>query len=265
MQSAKPPIWYYLLTDIYGHDVLRGPVYREEIIKLISDGVITENTQVRIGQDAKWKPASSSEILTPYLDKQKKQIKYNVSTEKIKHFVAPVLFSLLIIMITAISLSNRPYFHKPKAQFVTTSLKPELSIKPTVATRKGIIEETNRVRRNNGLPPLVENQLLNQIASQRLEDMFKYQYFSHVSPTGEKDSIIAQRIGYHYKRLSENIACISNYPTNSEILSGWMQSPGHRSSILDREVKEIGVAVRNGRFKYGVSTIAVQIFGLQSP
>ena len=270
MSNTKPPIWFYLLKDGYGHTLLRGPVYREEIIRQISTGTITGNTQVRIGQNANWKPASSSDILKPYLDQEKYQIKHKYTKENIKRNSTLILMLLVVLIVTAISLSNRHSFPKPESltnapQHDIINQKAELTIKPCIATKEGIIEATNIIRRDNGLSPLVENPFLNQIAHQRLEDMFKYQYFAHVSPTGEKHSTIAQRIGYHYKRLSENIASIGDSPTDAEFLNGWMQSPGHRSAILDNEVKEIGVAVRNGRFKYGISAIGVQIFGLESP
>ena len=267
---STPPIWFYLVKDLYGHTQLRGPVYREEVIRQILSGTITDDTQVRIGQEANWRPASSSEILKPYLDKQKIKVKHNKTHEKIKRNSAFILGFFMLLILTAISVSNRPYFRKfslttDSQKYETMTPKLKVSIKPYVATRGGIIKETNKIRQKNGLPPLVENQLLNQIANERLEDMFKYQYVAHVSPSGEKYSTIAQRIGYHYKKLAENIASIGDSATDAEFLSGWMQSPGHRSAILDNEVREIGVAVRNGHFKYGVSTIGVQIFGLESP
>jgi uncharacterized protein YkwD len=132
-------------------------------------------------------------------------------------------------------------------------------------TRDGIITETNRARQENGLPSVSENDLLNRIAAERLDDMFRKQYFAHISPTGEGEADIAQRIGYRYRRLSENIASIGPYATDQKFMNGWMQSPGHRRNILDSEVQEIGVAVRKGFFRGSEAWVGVQIFGMQSP
>jgi uncharacterized protein YkwD len=277
MFDPKAPLWFYL-TNAYGHDALRGPVSFEEIVLQISEGTITGDTQVRLGENALWKTASSSDTLKPYIDNQQRQINSLQRQEKIKRN-APLLILILIIG-TALSLLDLPSSRNPekiREQRSESTIipinnpilpAPGPTINPSAATNKGIVEATNIIRQNHGLPPLTENPLLNQIANERLEDMFKYQYFSHESPSGEKHSTIAQRIGYHYKRLAENIASISNSPnspTDKEFLDGWMQSPGHRSAILDNEVKEIGVAVRKGYFKYGETTMGVQIFGLESP
>jgi uncharacterized protein YkwD len=134
------------------------------------------------------------------------------------------------------------------------------------ATKDGIIKATNANRRNKGLRPLAENALLDRIAAKRLEDMFQKQYFGHESPSGEKASTIAKREGYRYKIIAENIASISTADASAEaFLLIWMRSPGHRANILDPEIKEIGVAVREGRFKDETAWIGVQIFGLKSP
>jgi len=134
----------------------------------------------------------------------------------------------------------------------------------TGATKDGIIKATNTIRHNKGLPPLAENALLNRIANERLEDMFQKRYFAHESPSGEKASTIAQRVGYRYKLIAENIAFIITDATDEEFLLIWMQSPGHRANILDPEIKEIGAATRKGHFKDGNNWIGVQIFGLRA-
>ena len=142
------------------------------------------------------------------------------------------------------------------------------SIDPSVArevlTRDAVIIITNQMRADNGLPALAENQLLNAIAESRARDMLEKQYFAHVSPTGEQASDIAQRIGYPYKIIAENIGS-GDFYTNQKIVDGWMQSPGHRNNILSSEVQEIGAAVIQGNLKGMETHVTVQIFGLQSP
>ncbi|MGB5217047.1 MAG: CAP domain-containing protein [Smithella sp.] len=140
----------------------------------------------------------------------------------------------------------------------------EPSIIREVLTRETVIVLTNKARAADGLPPLAENQILNEIAESRARDMLEKQYFAHVSPTGEQASDIAQRIGYLYKIIAENIG-IGDFYTNQKIVDGWMQSPGHRNNILSSEVQDIGASVIKGNMKGRETYVTVQIFGLQSP
>ena len=94
--------------------------------------------------------------------------------------------------------------------------------------------------------------------------MLEKDYFDHISPTGVQASDVAQKIGYRYKIIAENIGS-GTFLTNQKIVDGWMQSPGHRKNILSPEIKEIGVSVVKGRMGGKETWVAVQIFGLQSP
>jgi uncharacterized protein YkwD len=133
-----------------------------------------------------------------------------------------------------------------------------------VLNRESIIDLTNKARGFNGLSALGENPLLNIIAETRARDMFEKQYFAHVSPTGNQASDVAQRIGYHYKIIAENIAS-GRFLTNQKVIDGWMQSPGHRKNLLSTEVKELGAAIIKGSLSGQETWISVQIFGLESP
>lgn len=133
-----------------------------------------------------------------------------------------------------------------------------------VLSRGSIIDLTNKARGLNGLPALDENPLLNAVAETRAQDMFEKQYFAHVSPTGDQASDIAQRIGYQYKIIAENLAS-GRFLTNQKVIDGWMQSPGHRKNLLSTEVKELGAAIVKGTMSGQETWISVQIFGLPSP
>jgi uncharacterized protein YkwD len=127
-----------------------------------------------------------------------------------------------------------------------------------------IIALTNKVRAEQGLSPLLENILLNDIAKERVQDMFQKQYIAHISPTGEGATDAAQKIGYRYRLLAENIGS-GTFINNQKVLNNWMQSPGHRKNILSSDTNEIGVSIEKGMMKEQLTWVAVQIFGLQSP
>jgi uncharacterized protein YkwD len=87
------------------------------------------------------------------------------------------------------------------------------------------------------------------------EDMAKQNYFSHTSLDGRSpwDRIRAQ--GYAYGS-AENIA--AGYSTPAAVMTGWMNSAGHRANILNCANTALGVGVARGG-SYG--TYWTQDFG----
>lgn len=127
-------------------------------------------------------------------------------------------------------------------------------------TDSGVIGWTNKNRVENGLEPLKENLTLNKIAKARGEDMFAKQYFAHVAPDGGKAETLANSFGYQYITIGENIA-LGNFDGDEELVTSWMNSPGHRENILKPKYTEIGVSEIFGKYNGQELWIAVQIFG----
>ncbi len=127
-------------------------------------------------------------------------------------------------------------------------------------TIEGVITDTNAERASSTLSPLAESQLLDDVATLRMEDMFTNQYFAHVSPTGESAITVASTVGYSYLALGENLA-LGNFAGDEGVVTAWMASPGHRANILDPHYTQIGVAVGKGTYQNKSTWIAVQVFG----
>ncbi len=128
-------------------------------------------------------------------------------------------------------------------------------------TRAGVINFTNQARQQNGnLPPLIENQKLDQDAQNKLADMFARQYFEHVSPDGKGPADQAKAAGYQYVIIGENLA-LGNFKDDAALVDAWMNSPGHRANILNIKYQEIGAAVGQGQFEGKQTWLAVQEFG----
>lgn len=125
-----------------------------------------------------------------------------------------------------------------------------------------IIYWTNLERKNNdsNLVNLQSNNILQNIATVRVKDMFTYQYFEHNSPTGDNASKEAVNNGYSYITIGENIA-LGNFDGSSGLVTAWMNSPGHRANILNKNYTEIGVYAEEGNYKGQDVWIAAQIFG----
>lgn len=120
-----------------------------------------------------------------------------------------------------------------------------------------VIELTNHERTKRGLPALTWNEQLFKAAQGHCVDMANGDFFDHRQ--------MAKRVkeeGYRYSAVAENIAAGDNRP--EDVVSGWMNSSGHRNNILNPNYREIGVGHHYrendpGRFKY--KHYWTQIFG----
>ena len=104
-----------------------------------------------------------------------------------------------------------------------------------------VVAEMNRERASRGLKPLRVNDELSAAAVDRIDDMFTKHYFNHVSPDGLQPWTWADKRGYSYRAIGENLAV--GYPTAAAVVDGWMHSPGHRANVLQPVFDEVGVAV----------------------
>lgn len=122
-----------------------------------------------------------------------------------------------------------------------------------------LLDETNNVRKKQGLPALKLNDRLSQAAYQKATDMFKDDYWAHISPTGTKpwDFIISS--GYDYSFAGENLA--KNFNSSKEVVIAWTNSKSHRENLLNDKYEDIGFAVVNGVLEGYETTLVVQMFG----
>jgi hypothetical protein len=245
--------WYYQ-TTVGRSNLAGGPHTTEEMKALFVEGALSRDTLVRPGLGTAWYVAGKVVVFRKVLTPEKG------GTGKYLLLLAVILaFGLIALTRFQMSGDNAP-FRGPRV--------PDIALPPSSSaalTGPGIIVSTNKARAEiAGLPPLTENEQLNTIALARLRDMFEKQYFAHDSPTGEGVTEVAQRVGYHYKIIAENIA-YGGFKGDQKIVDGWLQSPGHRKNILSDDVSDIGVAVAKGKFKGEETWIGVQVFGLPSP
>lgn len=140
-----------------------------------------------------------------------------------------------------------------------TNIDVSLKLSPTQ-----IIAKTIRARTENGVTPLlIENQKLHDSAQKKVDDMFKNNYFEHISPSGVSVSDLGDQVGYDYIIIGENLA-LGSFKTEQELVDAWMASPGHRANILNPKYRDIGVAVGYGTILGHTTWIAVQHFGVST-
>ena len=88
--------------------------------------------------------------------------------------------------------------------------------------REEVIRLTNKEREKAGLEPLVEDSTAMEYAQIRAEELLEL--FSHDRPNGEDGGM------YSHYSFGENIARGSKTP--EAVVKGWMNSTGHRNTIL---------------------------------
>ena len=102
-----------------------------------------------------------------------------------------------------------------------------------------VVRLVNIERQKEGLAPFTVSPELSKVAKIKSEDMGKNNYFSHTSPTYGSPFQMMKSFGINYNTAGENIA--KGYLSAQTVVSGWMNSSGHRANILNPSFKTIGV------------------------
>ena len=122
-----------------------------------------------------------------------------------------------------------------------------------------IIALTNIKRAENGLPSLSTNNKLISAARAKSADMFSNNYWAHFSPKGTAPWSFITASGYRYIFAGENLA--RDFNDAQSVVNAWMNSSSHRSNLLDKNFKEIGVSVSGGKLEGKEGVLVVQMFG----
>jgi uncharacterized YkwD family protein len=107
------------------------------------------------------------------------------------------------------------------------------------AYEQQVVDLTNKERAKYGLPPLKVDLALSKVAREKSRDMAVNHYFSHNSPTYGSPFEMMRKFGISYTAAGENIA--KGQRTPQEVVAAWMNSPGHRANILNKNYTHIGV------------------------
>ncbi|GLB61191.1 putative membrane protein YlbC [Cytobacillus sp. NCCP-133] len=145
-------------------------------------------------------------------------------------------------MDTATLIKMRPYEVVYRGELLEAPL-PSPAFEKEVERGKEhqILDLTNIMRVRNGLNPLKWDEATAAVAYAHSRDMYESNDFSHTSKTyGE----LADRLeagGVFYETAGENIA--ANYMDAPAVVEGWLNSKGHRESLLNEKFTHLGVGV----------------------
>ena len=134
--------------------------------------------------------------------------------------------------------------------FASNANDPVPDIKdPSPVNRTLLLQLINNVRKKGcqcgdtfypAAPAVVWNSQLEQAALIHSNDMYANKYFSHAAKDGSKAGDRIEDAGYYWRTYGENIAF--GYRGETEVVKGWILSPGHCKNIMSKSFKEMGVA-----------------------
>lgn len=136
--------------------------------------------------------------------------------------------------------------------------QPKVLAYSTTMNMQTLLADTNQYRASAGLAPLKLNDQLSRGAQNKAGDMIKNNYWSHVTPNGTQPWYFFQKAGYNYKDAGENLAY--GFATDSEVITGWMNSPHHKENVLGNYT-EVGFGFANGEhYQTGENTVVVAFY-----
>lgn len=115
---------------------------------------------------------------------------------------------------------------------------PPGNTNPKLLTRTAIMAAINGTRQRNGVPPLRYNSSLEAAARSQANLMASKDQLSHDLGVTLRQRVSAA--GYD-GAVGENVA--GGHKTLEQAIEGWLNSPGHRSTLLSTRFVEFGLAV----------------------
>ena len=171
-----------------------------------------------------------------------------------RHFLLPLTAIICGFCHTAFGQESKP---RPVARLVSAGpvnaapkrISPPVSpsASPTLAQANAIerraFEQTNLIRRKNGLAPLSWDADVCRMARDHSENMSRKDYFSHTTPDGRRLRDRARLVGIlQFRVVAENIAYNQGYEDPGAFaVERWMLSPKHRANILSSEFRAMAI------------------------
>ena len=107
-------------------------------------------------------------------------------------------------------------------------------------SEKKMLDLVNSEREKTGLPALIPDENLTEVARQHAKDMLARGYFSHYTPEGFSPFDRMAVAGISYQYAGENLAFA---PDDAIAMDGLMKSPGHRANILSSNFGTAGIGI----------------------
>ena len=150
------------------------------------------------------------------------------------------------------TVSSKPSSSKPSSgsgSGSSSSSAPSTGTGTYADFQNQVVQLVNQERTSRGLKALSVDSALTNTATLKSQDMAKLGYFDHNSPTYGSPFDMMKQYGISYRTAGENIAMGQTSP--QQVMTGWMNSEGHRANILNSSFTKIGVGIaRNSNGTY---------------
>jgi uncharacterized protein YkwD len=93
--------------------------------------------------------------------------------------------------------------------------------------------------------PLSANGSLNGAAQAHSSEMAARNNLTHTGANGSSVGDRAKQAGYQWRNIGENIGV--GYNSGSDVVKGWLNSPGHCANIMNPNFQDSGVSVVKSR------------------
>ncbi|SEM37218.1 CAP domain-containing protein [Streptacidiphilus jiangxiensis] len=147
---------------------------------------------------------------------------------------------------SATSASASPIPSASPSMSVPPSASSSVSASASASTgtdQAAILTLVNAARAQHGCAPLAASAALTTLAQSFSDEMAARGFFSHTDPDGRTPWDRARALGIT-DLGGENIA--RGQQTPDEVMTAWLNSPGHRANILDCAYHSLGVGVFQG-------------------
>jgi len=133
-----------------------------------------------------------------------------------------------------------PITRKPAPTAQQPAPPPPPAVPADEAAKTRVVELVNAERAKAGCSAVHSDSRLAAAAQGHSEDMARRNYFSHTTPEGVDPWERARAAGYNTP-TGENIAM--GQRTAEDVVTGWMNSSGHRANILNCDSHAIGMGL----------------------
>jgi uncharacterized protein YkwD len=110
--------------------------------------------------------------------------------------------------------------------------------------QNAVVATVNQHRAQAGRAGVAIDARLTAAAQGHSDDMARRQTMTHSGGDGSDGGTRVRNAGYGWSTWGENVAAGQSAP--AEVMSAWLNSPGHRANILNGGMVHIGVAATTG-------------------
>jgi uncharacterized protein YkwD len=154
-----------------------------------------------------------------------------ISTRRVRHNLGAFGMTAALGLFSVGGLANRCAPAPPAIEQVADVQQP-------------IVTSANQYRAQSGVGAVSVDQRLTNAAQSHANDMATRAVMTHTGAGGTNAGVRINAAGYGWTTYAENVA--AGQTTPAEVMSAWMNSPGHRANILNGSMVNIGVAAAVG-------------------